>query len=183
MARKRKLDEDDLPPLPGPKTPDPWERDEFAVRIQEILDALEISEIDRDVRLKLQRRLRRSDILRSMGICTNAGEEIILLLRTIAESSNGPDALVLPVITAVSRCMHPKWTGLGLRWIESFDEIPLLQMLQTVRDLGLEEHYDTALRHRLMQILGPPVVSEPPAPKKTPTRKMVKRPKAARMAA
>jgi hypothetical protein len=151
-----------LPLAPGPKTPDAWEREEFAVRIQEILDALEVPGIGKDVRLELQRRLRRSDMLRSMGICANGEADIVLLLRTINESANGAAALTLPVIAAVSSCMSKAWTSLGLRWIEVFDGIPLLALLQNVRDLGLEEHFSTALRHRLTQILGPPVAPKPP---------------------
>jgi hypothetical protein len=59
----------------------------------------------------------------------------------------------------------------GVRWIEAFDQIPLLQILRTVRDLGLEEQYDTALRHRLTQSLGPRWIEPQKAVKVKPPRK------------
>jgi hypothetical protein len=60
--------------------------------VRDILKALEMPEIDKDVRLELQCRLRRSDMLRAMGMCANGEADIVLLIRTIAESSNGQDA-------------------------------------------------------------------------------------------
>lgn len=83
------------------------------------------------------------------------------------------DALVEPIVSAVSSCMRPEWTGLGLKWIEAFDQIPLTAILETVRDLfgehDLLDHYCVALRRKIAAILEPvqtkPQVKVKPAPK------------------
>jgi len=84
---------------------------------------------------------------------------ITLLVRTILESENNGDALIEPIVSAVSICMRPEWTGLGLKWIETFDQIPLTAILETVRDLfgdhGLWQNYCRALRRKIAAILEP----------------------------
>jgi hypothetical protein len=62
-----------------------------------------------------------------------------LLVRTIIESEGNEQALVEPVISAVSSVMvwHPDWTNRGLAWIEAFDSLPLLQIVETMRGLNL----------------------------------------------
>jgi hypothetical protein len=32
---------------------------------------------------------------------------------------------------------HPDWTNRGLAWIEAFDSLPLLQIVETMRGLNL----------------------------------------------
>jgi hypothetical protein len=68
-------DDDDLPPrvgrprapeVFGPPKPMPHQRKEYWNRLQAILDALEVGEVDRDVRMYLQRIIQRCDLLRRL---------------------------------------------------------------------------------------------------------------------
>jgi hypothetical protein len=91
----------------------------------------------------------------------------LLLLRSIAESANGPDALTPPIIRGVDCCMYRAWTDKGLGWLEALDRVPLLDTQARLRDLGLEGHLSDAIRHKLTQILGPHFVPQPkPKPKR-----------------
>jgi hypothetical protein len=132
----------------------PWESDRFARQVREILDAVEAPPVDAQVRLTLQKHLYRSEIFD-----TDGRGHITLLLRTILESENNGDALIEPIVSAVSSCMRPQWTGLGLTWIAAFDAIPLVAILETVRALFGEQdlwsHYCLALRRKIAAILDP----------------------------
>ena len=122
-----------------------------------------------------QRLLWRADRLRNFDPkrFTRRGEDrVILLLRSIAETANGPKALTLPVMRGVSSCLHDAWTNRGLEWLEAMDKVPLLDILSTLQGLGLEEHLATAIGFRLRQILGSPFA--PPAKPKKPARRMEK---------
>jgi hypothetical protein len=173
------------PPLPpAPRRPEPHEREEFADRLDAILNAMEIGDLPQDVRLFLQKRLRRYDLLRAIDqkrFPVTGEEHITVLIRTVAESSNGPDALTVTVLTAVEACMAPRWTNLGLTWVESFDSIPLLSTLQALRDTDVCDEGElsgllaSAIRRRLTQLLGPPVPPEP-KPKPKPRPKTVRPP-------
>jgi hypothetical protein len=58
--------------------------------------------------------------------------------------------------------MRPEWTNLGLRWIEAFDQVPLLEILQTMRSLdlfreqSLSRYLSMILHNKLTKIWGPP---------------------------
>lgn len=84
---------------------------------------------------------------------------VTLLLRTILESEGNQDALVEPIVSAVSTVMEPKWTEQGLRWIEAWDAIPLTSILQTLRDLlgeqDIWQFYCRALRRKIARTLEP----------------------------
>jgi hypothetical protein len=99
------------------------------------------------------------------------GDDVVLLLRTIAESTNGPGALTLPIVKAVSSCMKPAWTDLGLRWLEAMDAIDLVGLHTTLTDLALEDQLGRVLYRRLEEILGPPVAKPQPKPKPKPKTK------------
>jgi hypothetical protein len=109
------------------------------------------------LRLTLQRTLYRSG---KFGDGDGRGH-VTLLIRTILESEGNQDALIEPIVGAVSMCMRPEWTELGLRWIEAFDKIPLMAILQTMRGLDLFSerslgcYYSIALRNKLAAILEP----------------------------
>jgi hypothetical protein len=134
----------------------PWERDRFAQQVKEILDSVEAPLVDSQVRLTLQKHLYRAEIFG-----TDGRGHITLLIRTILESENNADALVEPIVSAVSSCMRPAWTDLGLRWIEAFDKIPLTAILQQMRGLNLfsensiAHYYSVALQNKLAAILEP----------------------------
>jgi hypothetical protein len=99
-------------------------------------------------------------------------DQVIMLLRSIAESANGAEALTLPIIRAVSGCLYDRWTDRGLEWLEAMDAVPLLGIFQTLSDLGLQDRLEDAIRFKLTQILGSPFAP----PTKKPARKMVKPP-------
>ena len=160
-VRRRRHDDDDddlddLPPPPGASEDRmPWEKtDRFAKEVEEILASVEAPPVDAQVHRTLQKHLYRSGIFG-----TDGRGHITLLIRTILESENNQDALIEPVVSAVSSCMRPEWTGLGVRWIECFDSIPLKSMLNTLRDLfgehDLSEYYCVALRRKIAAILEP----------------------------
>jgi hypothetical protein len=171
MARPRSVvddddeDLDDLPPPPGSvEKPPAWDCKAVAKQVQAVLDAVEAPPIDRETRLTLQRYLYRRDKYGAMfrddnDFGSDGRGYITLLLRTILESEGNRDALVAPVVSAVSSCMRPEWTGLGVRWIECFDSIPLRSMLNTLRDLfgehDLLDHFCVALRRKIAAMLEP----------------------------
>ena len=166
------------PPKPEePKGPELYERREYRDRLQVIVDALEIDKLSKDVRLYLQMLLRRYDLLRSTDakrFSAKGEEEVTILLRVVFESTNGQAALRLPILRAVKTCLHPVFVGKGLLLLEAFDQIDLVGLHATLIDLGLADQLDRALRHKLVQILGPPIVPE--APKKTLARSKTARP-------
>jgi hypothetical protein len=118
-----------------------------------------------------------SDICRGSGKFGTEGRgHVTLLIRTILESEGNQDALIEPIVSAVASCMRPEWTGLGLKWIESFDKIPLRAILETMRSLDLFSetslgHYlSIALRNKLFNILGPAAMPNPAKPVKAKAR-------------
>jgi hypothetical protein len=190
MGRKKIVDDDDdevpvalgrprAPEQFGPPKPEPHQRKEFVTRLQSILNALELPDLGRDERMYLQRILWRTDLLCSLDpkrFTLRGADRVILLLRSIAETTNGAEALTLPIMRAVYSCLHhDRWTNRGLAWLEALDRVPLLEIWRTLSDLGLQDHLDDALRWRLTQILGSPFAPQPAMLKK-PVRKMVKPP-------
>jgi hypothetical protein len=63
---------------------------------------------------------------------------------------------------------HPEWANRGLAWIEAFDNVPLMAVLQTMVDLDLFRpstigHYlFMVLRRRLAKVFEPPKQVKPP---------------------
>jgi hypothetical protein len=163
-------------PRNPPPTPDvePWDRPAVTKQIDAILASVEAPPVDADVRRLLARQYWR----REKYFGGDKGETT-LLLRTIIESTNGPEALVEPIVSAVSLCMRPEWTKKGLAWIEAFDRIPLVSLLQTMRDLFGEkdarQHLETVIRRKLYAILQaatakPAKAKLPPKPPLSVTR-------------
>jgi len=186
MARRRDDDEDDdfvptvgrprSPEQFGPPRPQAHEREEYFKRLASILEALEIPDLGRSERLYLQRVMYRADFLRRFDpkrfANADGDAQAIMILRSIAETANGLDALTLPIIQAVSDCMHEAWTSRGLEWLAALDNVPLFDIHRTLNGFGLADRLSDAVRFRLMKILGPPTMPQP-KPKK-PTRKPVK---------
>jgi hypothetical protein len=143
-----------------PKGPVPHDRREFADRLQAIMVAIEIEDLTDDVQLHLQKMLRRYDLLRATDakrFPAKGAEQVTLLLRTVFESKNGAAALTLPILRAVLSCMRPAWVERGLEWIETFDDIDLVGLHSTLRELGVDDQFDRVLLKRLTDLLGPPV--------------------------
>jgi hypothetical protein len=158
---------------PPPPERMPWDAKALAKQVEEILAAVEAPPVDERVRLTFQKMIYRADKFGGDG-----RGNVTLLLRTILESEgNGADALVEPVVSAVSMCMRPEWTGLGLKWIETFDGIPLKAILQTMRSLDLfseqsiGHYFSIALRNKLLNIFGPAVLPKPAKPAKVKARR------------
>jgi hypothetical protein len=154
-----------------------WESRTFVERVQHILDALEVPQVDVKVRRYFQRTLYLPDMFGGGGC-----EKIILLIRTILESEgNGDAALIEPIVRAVSFSMRPEWTDLGLAWIAAFDEIKLTELLQTMRGLdlfaekNLGYYLGISVSNKLRSILDPLVPK--PAPLVRAKRKPTKRAK------
>ncbi|RJF69605.1 hypothetical protein D4Q52_19825 [Rhodopseudomonas palustris] len=70
-------------------------------------------------------------------LAEHSAEHVVLVLRTITESEGNARALIEPVIKAVSAVAiaHPEWTGTGLRWIEAFDGLALLELYGAAKRL------------------------------------------------
>ena len=101
---------------PAPSKTEPYERPEYAARLQAILDALEIHDLPKEARAYLQKTIRRCDLVRSINptLAPKGEERITVLLRTVYESSNGHAALTVPIFDAVSNCAHPVWVDKGV---------------------------------------------------------------------
>lgn len=98
-------------------------------------------------------------------------EHVTMLARTIVESDENEEALIEPIISAVSSVMtqRPYWPERGLDWIAAFDGIPLLDLLSTMRSLeifseqSLPRYLSMVLSIKLARALEPPA---PVAPKR-----------------
>jgi hypothetical protein len=67
----------------------------------------------------------------------HGAQHLTLLLRAIVESEGNARALIEPVLYAISAVMvaYPAWPETGMRWLEAFDDINLLQMHNIARPL------------------------------------------------
>jgi hypothetical protein len=134
-----------------------WESEAVATQLQDILNALEVPPIDAQTRRTLQRMLHRHD--KYFG--GDGRGHVIFLIRCILESSGNEDALIEPIVSAVSVCLKPEWTDRGVELIEAFDKIPLIAILETMRGLdlfgeqSLAHYYSIAIRNKLAAILEP----------------------------
>jgi hypothetical protein len=86
-----------------------WESPAVARQLDDILEALEVPLIDAEMRRTLQRQMHRRDKYFGGG----GRGHVTLLVRTILESENNQDALIEPIVSAVSLCMEPEWTDFG----------------------------------------------------------------------
>ncbi|WP_298876818.1 hypothetical protein [uncultured Bradyrhizobium sp.] len=119
--------------------------------------------IDAGARKTLQKMLYRRD--RYDG--GTGAQHVTLLIRTILESDGNENALIEPIVSAVSMSMRPEWTDRGLAFIEAFDRLPLVQILETMRGLdvfsekNLSTYLGMVLTNKLAKVFAPP-----PAPPK-----------------
>jgi hypothetical protein len=171
-------DDDDLPPPPpgSVEKPAAWDCEAIAKKVQAVLDAVEAPPIDKETRLTLQRYLYRRNRYGAAFHGDDFGSDgrgfITLLLRTILESEGNGDALIEPVVSAVASSMRTIWIRRGIEWIAAFDRIPLVDILNRLRELDLfpenelQHHYAIGIERRLWRIFGPDVVPAAPKPKK-----------------
>jgi hypothetical protein len=102
-------------------------------------------------------------LIRSRGV-----EHATIVLRTIVESQGNESELIADIICAISDTVrvHPRWVGLGLQWLEAFDQISLAQIRKTAKATGaqpLRNAIMTLLCLKLEEILGPSKLPKPPA--------------------
>jgi hypothetical protein len=130
-ARKAKASSDTLAGLlkPWATGKDRPERERAAAeKLDQLLSDLEAPTIDDAARQRLRRLTH-----------WHGPQHVTLLIRTIIESEGNENALVEPIISAVSSVMssHRDWTEKGLAWIEAFDSISLIGIVETMRSLDL----------------------------------------------
>jgi hypothetical protein len=120
-----------------------------AARLDRLLIALEAPPVDEAARARLAKMLDR-----------HGAQHVTLLIRTIIESDGNANALVEPVISAVSSVMifRPEWANRGLD-------------LQLFRPTSIGHYYFLSLRNRLRKIFEPPKVPKVKPPRKVYTYK------------
>lgn len=148
-----------------------WNPRGTAESVGDILAALAVT-VDDATRRELEKVYRRRQYFHGDG-----RGHVTLLIRTITESEGNEGALIAPVVDAVNSAMRPQWTARGIEWLEAFDRITLLSILETMRSLqifreqSLGTYLGFAVANRLWSIFGPDVVPAAPkvkAPKKPP---------------
>src|SRR5665811_2031691 len=92
-----------------------------------------------------------------------------IVLRTIVESEGNSFEVVADVVGAISNIIiaHPRWVGLGLQWLEAFDQVNLAAIRKTAKATGVQPLRDaimTLLCVELEKILGPSKLPKPPKP-------------------
>jgi len=185
VGRPRLVDDDDMAPPPGyVEPPRAWDNAKTAAAVRAVLSSFEdVPPIDADVAMTLQRWLWRTDKLGWDG-----RGHITAILRIFLESDTNRDALLEPILCAVSFA-HGRFAHHGLALLDAMDTIKLRELLETMRSLDIfsEESISTymeiAIRNRIAKILEP-VVPEPVKvkPSRTVRARPLKKP-ARRMAA
>ena len=108
-----------------------WETPELAAEVHKILDAIEAPSIDEHGLFTFQKIL-----YRRKYFDYDARGQIILTCRCILESAGNEGAFAEPFVSAVHGvCSKKEFADRGLELIEAFDQIPLLQILETMRSL------------------------------------------------
>jgi hypothetical protein len=120
-----------------------------AARLDRLLIALEAPPVDEAARARLAKMLDR-----------HGAQHVTLLIRTIIESDGNANALVEPVISAVSSVMifRPEWANRRLD-------------LQLFRPTSIGHYYFLSLRNRLWKVFEPPKVPKVKPPRKVYTYK------------
>jgi hypothetical protein len=82
---------------------------------------------------------------------------LTLLLRTVVETEGNARALIDPVLCAISAVMlaYPAWPETGLRWLEAFDGIDLLELHNIARPLKPAEPARSTIAGMLVARLYP----------------------------
>jgi hypothetical protein len=136
----------------------PWHTPAIAKQVDDIMIAMDAPAIAAETRMSFQRSLYRQKYFPS----EDARGKIILTLRCILESEGNEDAIGDPIIvSAVGSCLHPKFIDSGVALLEAFDQVRLMDLLQTMRGLdlfaesSLSRYMSIALRNKLAAILEP----------------------------
>lgn len=93
-------------------------------------------------------------------------DHLRFVLATILQSENNADALLGPVIDAVSDLarLHPEWADRASEWMDAFDEVRLIEVYERAKALraggtgpSKSEAVFLLLADRLAAVLGAPV--------------------------
>jgi hypothetical protein len=145
-----------------------WETPELAAEVRAILDAIDAPPANDQVMFEFQKTLHRSRIFGEDG-----RGKIILACRCILESQGNEDAFSEPFVSAVLSAAGTEFADRGLELIEAFDQIRLVEILETMRSLEYfriseaESALRQIVRNKLRRILFPPQ----PEPVKPPSGK------------
>jgi hypothetical protein len=190
MGRARKIhddveeDDDRLPPrrgrrpapeVFGPPKPEAHQREAHARRLQSILDTLGPRSRRTDVFATDAVATGPAPSVRSKALCRRLRREPGRFAPTIdrgdSERNRGPEASHhhRAVIMPARRLDRPR---LGVFRVDGQGAAARIQT--TLRELGLEDRLENAIRWRLTRIMGQPVAAQPKPPK--PAREPVKTP-------
>lgn len=171
--RKPQEDDDDDVPYTGPMGPMPWENEVTASAVHELLEAIEAPLIDADTKYVLQRIYYRRNQFGKDG----AGA-VVMICRCICESHGNEGALVALAVEAVADCVRLHGDK-GLSLIEAFDSIPILKIVEQMRDLeifkesSIGRYLGYSLCNKLARLLNTP--ADAPADMKGIERRTVAR--------
>jgi hypothetical protein len=135
-----------------------WETPELAAEVQNILDAIDAPPIDDHGLFTFQKIL-----YRTKYFDYDARGQIILTCRCIFESEGNEGAFAEPFISAVHDvCSKKEFADRGLDLIQAFDQIPLRQIVETMRGLDLfkepsiRRYLSMIVENKVRRILFPP---------------------------
>jgi hypothetical protein len=155
-AAKRKIGRPPNVVVPAP--PASWDNADAAAQVRAVLNAFDdVPPIDDQVRLTLQRWLYRQDKFFGGG---GAGQ-ITMVLRVFLESDVNRDALIEPILSAVSWVKDPAFAKHGLSLLDAFDQIKLTELLATMRGLhvfpegSIGSYLSVSTRNKVLKILEP----------------------------
>ena len=146
-----------------------WETPALAAEVQNILDAIDAPPIDDHGLFTFQKIL-----YRRKWFDYDAHGQIILTCRCILESEGNEGAFSEPFVSAVhSVCSKTEFADRGLELVEAFDQIRLVEILETMRRLEFFHLSDVPsalcqiVRNKVRRVLFPPA----PEPVKAPSTK------------
>jgi hypothetical protein len=137
--------------------PEPWDNTKTAAAVRGVLDSFEdVPAMDADVAMTLQRWMWRRDRFGEDG-----RGHITAILRIFLESDVNRDALIDPILRAVSFAQEQRFARHGLALLDAMDTIKLTELLATMRGLdlfaekSLSHYMSLVLRNRITKILEP----------------------------
>jgi hypothetical protein len=135
-----------------------WETLELAAEVRGILDAIDAPPVDAAVMFTFQKILYRGRMFNEDG-----RGKIVLACRCILESEGNKGAFAEPFVSAVlSAACSKEFADRGLELVAAFDEILLVDIIQTMKSLEFFLQKDvvsdlsTIVRNKLRRILSPP---------------------------
>lgn len=169
MRASEDEDSDDLPAPAGTVElyRHQWETDELAAEVRGILAAIDVPPANDQVMFEFQKTCTAVACSRRMAAAGSS-----LACRCILELEGNADAFRQPFVSAVlSAACSKEFAYRGLELVAAFDEIRLVDIMQTMKSLEFFLQKDvvsdlsTIVRNKLRRILAPPAPQPEPAPK------------------